>query len=74
MIRCLPALLLCCAPAFAQGYTNYECGATAPVRLSPDGGAEVLATRTVAGMRQLPAAELEQIAPEGSAAERQSEL
>ena len=43
-------------------------------RLSPDGGAVVLATRTVAGMRQLPAAQLEQIAPEGSAAERQSEL
>ena len=43
-------------------------------RLSPDGGAVVLATRTVAGMRQLPAAELEQIAPEGGAAEHQSEL
>ena len=46
MIRCLPALLLCCAPAFAQGYTNYECGATAPVRLSPDGGRLYVADTT----------------------------
>jgi len=36
-MRPILAALLASASALAQSYTNYECGATAPVRLSADG-------------------------------------
>ena len=34
MTRIFLAALLASASSLAQGYTNYECGATAPVRVS----------------------------------------
>jgi len=37
MIRNLVATLIACAATNAQSFTNYECGATAPIRLSSDG-------------------------------------
>ena len=33
----LIAALSCCAALHAQSFVNYECGATAPVRVSGDG-------------------------------------
>ena len=46
MTRIFLAALLASASSLAQGYTNYECGATAPVRVSADGSRLFVADTT----------------------------
>ncbi|MGC6488462.1 MAG: beta-propeller fold lactonase family protein [Planctomycetota bacterium] len=46
LLRCVLTALLCCAPCFAQGYVNFECGATAPARVSADGSRLFVADTT----------------------------